>query len=121
MLKFKIGGVREEVENLIKKAAKHLQFYDPRFPEKSQAAGYYAFKEMCLMKEDICSLTEFNEYNDMVDINVLFSDKKCPNGFYLLTRIHPNARKITIDTVNMVRKIFSESNTDKVEIVNKYR
>lgn len=114
MLKVKISGVREEVENLIKKAAEHLQFYYPRFPEESQATGYHAFKEMCLMKEQICTLKEFDNHKSNIK-------SSCPVGFYLISRIHPNAREITIDAVNMVRKVLSEGNASKVKIVNKYR
>jgi len=113
MINIKISGIRSEVDKLIKDAALHLQFYDPNFEEDKQCSGYHAFKEMCLMKEDICSLDQFNEHKNFS------SSDPAPIGYYLLSRIHPNARAVTIKAVNLLREIFKEGRAAKVKIVKK--
>jgi hypothetical protein len=114
VLKIKFNGIRPEVESLIKKVAEDLQLYTPGFPDESQGSGYHAFKEMCLVKEEICTYDEFEAFRTGHS-----PSNEAPIGFYLLTRLHPNARDITLDAVNTVRKILRDRNVSKVEILKK--
>lgn len=108
MLKIKINGIREDVDKLIKDTAERLQLFDPGFPDESQGSGYHAFKEMCLVKEKICTYDEFDTFRKGYS-----SSNEAPVGFYLLIKIHSNAREITLDAVNKVRKILRDQSSSK--------
>ena len=119
MFKLKVKGVREEVEKLIKDAGEHFKLYDPRFPDEDQCSGYHVFKELCLMKEQPCTIEEFEHYKNMEDVNKLFSGAKCPNGFYLITQLHPNARKKVLSGVNQIRGVFQRGEARITKIAKK--
>ena len=113
-MKIKVAGIRSEVDKLIKDAAEHFQLYDPRIPEKDQCSGYFAFKEMCLMKEYICTYDEFVNHKN----NSKYDDY-VPVGYYLISRLHPNARQIIINSVNIIRGILERGEASKTIIVKK--
>lgn len=112
MLKLKVKGLSDHIHQLIKDLAEHLQMYDPRLPEESQATGYHVVKKMVLMEEDMCTLEDFEHHK----LNLFTAT---PVGYYLLSQIHPNARRVTLDAVNTVRKILRDGNASKVEILKK--
>jgi len=111
-MKIKIDGIRPEVDKLIKDAAEHFQLYDPKFPENDQCNGYFAFKEMCLMKDDICTYDEF-----VVHMNNKEYHDHSPIGYYLISRLHPNARQVVINGVNAIRGIIKRGEASKTTIV----
>ena len=118
MFKLKINGVREEVEKLIKDAAEHFKLYDPRFPEESQCSGYHVFKQMCLMKEDPCSLEVFDDYKK----EPRGEDKRIRNppiGYYLISQLHPNARRVVLQGVVKIRDIFKKGQAKDTKIAKK--
>jgi hypothetical protein len=107
-MKLKFSGIKEDVDTLIKETASNVSLYDTGFPDEAQCSGYHAFKEMCLIQEDICTYEELKEFRERKDSNY---GERPPIGYYLLCRLHPNIREICIDAVRHVRNVIKNNKT----------
>jgi hypothetical protein len=92
---FKIQGRSKKTE-VINTYAKELGLYDPRFEDKDQCSGYFAFKELCNMNKD--PMHNVESYNSPYATTY--------PGYYTLNRIHPVLRQSVLNSVKELRQKF---------------
>jgi len=109
--RIKIGGINEKLLSYIMVHGEALGLYDKRFEENNQCGGWFAFKHLCLMKDDLPNESYVKENGNYEPGSIPLNP-----GMYTLGKIHKNLRNPALQSAKQVRKfIQSKLNNDKLK------
>lgn len=100
-------SIKKELLDKIKQVAALMELYEYRFDEDRQCTGYYAFKELVLLQEDLPKTVPKDKFDAI----------KMP-GAYLLMKIHVNLREQALEYANIIRSNFKNKSNNAKESYN---
>ncbi len=104
--------INPKIKNAIRYYTEALGLFEKDLEEGDQCTGYYAFKELCLMKEDLPS-EDIVKRIGAVGRNVDYSIY----GVYLFQKIHANLRLRALECLKDIRNTIKNIKEKRINIL----